>query len=102
MKNARLFSYKKLRQTGIRSIIPLIFKVGAGYNKSSASLSGHIGFGENDPLLTKLEGVLAPAPVWAIWRRKYFLLLTTTAPLLLGCAARILITIPTVLLRYSQ
>jgi hypothetical protein len=48
---------------GIRSTPPLILKVGAGYNESPASLSGYIGFGENDPLLAKWEGVLAPAPL---------------------------------------
>jgi len=64
MKKAKLFLYKKLRQMGIRSTPPLILKVGAGNIESSASLSGHIGVGENDPLLNMWEGVLASAPVW--------------------------------------
>jgi hypothetical protein len=51
MKKAKLFLYKKLRQMGIRSTPPLILKVGAGNIESSASLSGHIGVGENYPLL---------------------------------------------------
>jgi hypothetical protein len=56
---------------GIRSIPPLFLKFGAGNKKNSALLSGHIGVGENDLLLTKWEGVLASAPVRTLWRRKY-------------------------------